>query len=253
MNIPLQLPLNVSAGFLGYTSYPNKGYVKLRWDSEMLAKIGLSKFEYPVPKQKLEQIIASGYIRFSDMLFWIQDYSEDVPDDWLKCEQAMSSLSKLLVPEDAPEKITVEGDYWRVFLGSVDLAKEIISIQRGGHLLAALQKDKNGGLVASAYHPLDAKSVRLLQGLFTKPAPDGTVCMRANNWEYAHDQSAAIGNAYAAERNDAYLSYWKGLGISYDGSIVHEWHSQRDLKPIEGKYIAMQIQLQPPRLTENDE
>jgi len=246
MNIPLRLPLNVSTGFLGYKSYPNKDYVKLRWDSEILAKIGMSDIEYPVPKQKLEQLVTSGHIRLSDMLFWIQSYSEDFPDDWLNCEPAMLSLSKLLVSEDMPEEITIEGDHWRIYIGSIDLTKEIITIQRGSHLLAALQKHGDGHLATSAYHPLDAKSVRLLRGLFSKPAPDGTVCMRPNNWEYARDQSASIGNAYAAERNDAYLSYWEfGLGISYNGSIVQEWHSQRDPKPIEGKYIAMQLQLEP--------
>lgn len=226
--------------------------MRLRWEPEMLSKIGLPKFEYPVPKKNLEWIMAIGHIRFSDMLYWLQGYSEDFVDDWLKCETVMLSLFKLLVTEDEPVKTTVEGNYWRVFLGSVDLAKEIITIQRSGHLLAALQNDENGRLVVSAYHPLDAKSVRLLQGLFTKPAPDGTVCIRANNWEYARDQSVSIGNAYAAERNDAYLSYWKGLGINYDGSIINEWHSQRDLEPIKAGYIAIQIQLKSPMQETNE-
>ena len=54
--------------------------------------------------------------------------------------------------------------------------------------------------------------------------------MRENNWEYALDCSAGNGNYYAADRGEAYLSYWeKGLGISWDGSDVPEWRKQLDL------------------------
>ncbi|HDS1308107.1 TPA: hypothetical protein UMF67_001379 [Stenotrophomonas maltophilia] len=54
--------------------------------------------------------------------------------------------------------------------------------------------------------------------------------MHENNWEYALDCSA--GNYYAADRGEAYLSYWeKGLGISWDGSDVPEWRKQQDLVP----------------------
>jgi hypothetical protein len=54
--------------------------------------------------------------------------------------------------------------------------------------------------------------------------------MRENNWEYALDCSIGNGNYYAADRGEAYLSYWeKGLGISWDGSDVPEWRKQLDL------------------------
>jgi len=52
-----------------------------------------------------------------------------------------------------------------------------------------------------------------------------------------------IGNAYAAERGEAYLSYWDGLGISYDGSQVENWYCQRDLVQISSKCTALQIRL----------
>ncbi|TVQ95252.1 MAG: ADP-ribosylglycohydrolase family protein [Chromatiaceae bacterium] len=56
--------------------------------------------------------------------------------------------------------------------------------------------------------------------------------MRENNWEYALDCSAGIGNYYALERGEAYLSYWEiGLGISRDGTEVPDWHRQRNLVP----------------------
>jgi len=54
--------------------------------------------------------------------------------------------------------------------------------------------------------------------------------MRENNWEYALDCSAGNGNYYAADRGEAYLSYWeKGLGISWDGTEVPDWRTQLSL------------------------
>jgi hypothetical protein len=55
--------------------------------------------------------------------------------------------------------------------------------------------------------------------------------MRENNWEYALDSSAANGNFYAAQRGEAYLSYWeKGIGVSSDGTEIPEWRRQKDLR-----------------------
>ncbi|QCP14938.1 ADP-ribosylglycohydrolase family protein [Pseudoduganella umbonata] len=54
--------------------------------------------------------------------------------------------------------------------------------------------------------------------------------MRESNWQYALDSSAGFGNFYAADRGEAYLSYWeKGLGISSDGSEVAAWRAQANL------------------------
>jgi len=80
------------------------------------------------------------------------------------------------------------------------------------------------------FRPLDAKSAEYLIGLGQVPHPEHGVCMRENNWEYALDCSAGNGNYYAADRGEAYLSYWeKGLGIRWDGSDVPEWRKQLDL------------------------
>src|SRR5690606_17187332 len=46
----------------------------------------------------------------------------------------------------------------------------------------------------------------------------------------ALDCSAGNGNYYAADRGEAYLSYWeKCLGISWDGTDVPQWRKQLDL------------------------
>ena len=66
-------------------------------------------------------------------------------------------------------------------------------------------------------------------GLGQVPHPEHGVWMRENNWEYALDCSAGMGNHYAADRGKAYLYDWeKGLGISWDGSEAPEWRKQVD-------------------------
>jgi hypothetical protein len=217
-------------------------YIKIRWKADVLASLDLPDIEYPIPMQSIEQAVISVGIHFADMLSWIQDYCANSSEDWLDYEPAMLRLSELITPEEAPKEIISEGEHWCLLIASVDLAKEIVTIQRGEFLVAALQDYGDGRLVASAYRPLDSKSTEYLRGLSSKPAPDGTVCMRPNNWEYALDCSAGLGNMYAAERGEAYLSYWQfGLGISYDGTKVDKWYLQMDLAPILSKYTAMQI------------
>jgi hypothetical protein len=66
--------------------------------------------------------------------------------------------------------------------------------------------------------------------------------MRENNWEYALDSSAANGNFYAAQRGEAYLSYWeKGIGVSSDGTEIPEWRRQKDLRARRPGIVATEL------------
>ncbi len=58
------------------------------------------------------------------------------------------------------------------------------------------------GCAGACYRRLDAKSANYLIGLGLNPY-EGRVCMRENNWEYAKDASAGMGNWYADERGEA--------------------------------------------------
>lgn len=218
-------------------------YVKIRWAPETLAKVGMLDTDYPMPIKDFERFVSGEEFQLDLILYWLQDYSANSPKDWMDCEPAMLRLSELIAPLDKdPHSIIVEGDNWSLQIAPVELAQEIVTIQRGNHLLAAIQDAGNGRLRVTAYRPLDSKAAMYLSSLSLNPAPDGTVCMRPNNWEYALDCSAGRGNAYAAEAGAAYLSYWEfGLGVCRDGSNVDDWYSQRSLEPIAPKYTAMQI------------
>ena len=142
----------------------------------------------------------------------------------------MDRLAELLAPDDSREVISSAGDHWWLEVGPVNLEAKLVTIQRGDALIAAITARDDGRLRVAVFRPLDAKSAEYLIGLGQVPHPEHGVCMRENNWEYALDCSAGIGNYYAADRGEAYLSYWEeGLGISSDGSDIPEWRRQRDL------------------------
>ena len=84
----------------------------------------------------------------------------------------------------------------------------------------------------ATFLPLDTKSAEYLIGLGRNPQPDGSVCMRENNWEYTLDCSAGMGNVYAADRGEAYLSFWEyGIGINWDGTENPVYRPYRALIP----------------------
>lgn len=131
--------------------------------------------------------------------------------------------------------MAISADNWWLELSPVDLSAKLVTIQRGSSLIAAITPRSDGRLRVAVYDELDDKCKDYLVGLGLQPHPVHGVCMRENNWEYALDCSAGSGNLYAAEKGEAYLSYWgKGLGVSADGSQLPVWFSQRQLieKPI---------------------
>lgn len=163
-------------------------------------------------------------------------------------------ITRLAKTEPADPTLEVETHAWVVRLGPVDLDKPIITLQRQGHLIAALAPRSEGGLTAAIFRPLDGRALNFLTGLSVRPDPDGSVAMRPNNWEYALDQSAGMGQAYAAHEGITYLSLWEhGLGVSNDGRQVEEWHAQRTLTPRPPREVAAELRAfvrwpTPPRL-----
>jgi hypothetical protein len=154
----------------------------------------------------------------------------------------MQRLAELLALGINGEPDAIEGDRWYVRLEPVDLGAEIVTVQRQHRLVAAIAGAEDGRLVVSAFQPLDARAIRMLTGCGVKPAPDGTVCLRPNNWEYTLDASAGMGQVYAADRGETYLSYWEfGIGVSADGASVPDWRRYRDAVPWPASLLAAQI------------
>jgi hypothetical protein len=198
---------------------------EIRLKPETLARYGLPDIPYLVPAACLKPALpANGELPLAEMLYGLQRHSANEAAEWQQLEPAMDRLAELLAPDDARDVMSVASDHWWLEVGPVDLGGKLVTIQRGDALIAAITARDDGRLRVAVFRPLDAKSAEYLIGLGQVPHPEHGVCMRENNWEYALDCSAGSGNYYAADRGEAYLSYWeKGLGISHDGSDVPKW------------------------------
>lgn len=206
-----------------------------------LVEYDLPDILYPIPLSKMEEFVESGNIEFDKLLCFLQQYSHSCKE-WQDLETAINKLTVLLAPKNENPLIDASGDEWRISCGVIDLGQEIVTIQRGGHLIASIRPMDNGQLIFCTYRPLDAKSAEYLIGLSRIPDPKHGVCMRENNWEYALDCSAGMGNMYASERGEPYLSYWQfGLGVSRNKTIIETWHNQRSLKPVKPIYSIVQL------------
>lgn len=216
-------------------------FVSINFKKAFLDHYNLPDIPYPIPATRIEHLAKEGAFSFQELLYFLQEYS-CCAADWQKIEDAMLGLTKILAPHDDPAFINANGDDWYIVCGSVELTKEIVTIQRAENLIAAIRPLPDGRLIVSAYRPLDAKSASYLLGLSIVPGPDNRVCMRENNWEYALDCSAGMGNMYASERGEAYLSYWQyGLGLGSDGEVLANWFAQRSLAPVRPTYTAIQL------------
>jgi hypothetical protein len=216
-------------------------YTHLILKPSLLSRYGLPCIPYPFA---IERFAAhpDQDLPIADMLYGLQQCSSDGDANWQEMEPAMERLVQLLTPEDTRPLIAAAGDTWWLEIGPVDLDSQLVAIQRGEKLIAAIIPREDGRLRIAVFRPLDSKSAEYLIGLGVNPHPDNGVCMRANNWEHALGSSAGMGNCYASERGEAYLSYWeKGIGVSWDGSEVAEWRLYRELVPRCPAHVAMEL------------
>lgn len=206
--------------------------IELHFEPEALDPYGLPDIGYPISLELFDEVMGrDGHLPFAELLYFLQVQSASNENDWRASEGARSRLAELLAPADPRTTITAAGPEWCLEVGPVDLARPVITIHREDTLIAAVQSRENGSLRVAGYRPLDSRSARLLIDLALRPHPhDGTVCTRANNWEYALDCSASMGQFYAAQRGEAHLWLWEnGLGVQGDGQAIHEWQKMRQL------------------------
>jgi hypothetical protein len=210
---------------------------------EILARYGLPDIAYPLPLGDLQAALSQdGELPLAVMLQALQQHGAEAGVDWRRYEPAMNRLAQLLTEDDGRAAAPVMGDDWWLELGPVDLAGELVTIQREESLVAAISAREDGRLRVAVFRPMDAKSLEYLIGLGQLPHSEHGVCMRENNWQYALDCSAGNGNYYAADRGEAYLSYWKyGLGISSDGSEIPGWHAQKGLVARQAAVAATEL------------
>ena len=219
-------------------------FAELRLKPALLERYALPDIGYPVPVERLVDLLTTDHnLDLAELLFWLQQASREASRDFRRFEPAMARLAQLLAPaDDLSETASVQGDEWWLELGPVDLDGELVTIQRDDELVAAIATRNDGRLRAAVYRPLDASSAASLIALAQNPHPDGGVCMRDNNWEYAKDASAGMGQVYAAEAGTSYLSYWQfGLGILHDRTASPVFHPHRTLTPRRPAEVATEL------------
>lgn len=204
---------------------------ELRLKPTTLAQYNLPDILYPMSLGSFDAALGGdGELDFGQMLYQLQKRSRDGDADWQQLEPAMGRLAQLVAPDDPRPVLSATGENWWLEVGPVDLDGPIVTVQRGNVLIAALAATQEGSLRVASYRTLDGKSANYLLSLGLKPYLEHGVCMRANNWEYALDCSAGSGNFYAAERGEAYLSYWQsGIGNIADGSKDLHWLAMSNL------------------------
>jgi ADP-ribosylglycohydrolase/5-methylcytosine-specific restriction endonuclease McrBC regulatory subunit McrC len=199
-------------------------------------KTGLSEeifYKHPIsiPEQNVVDT-AQDDLRLAEQLYELQKRSRYAGSGYRQFEAEMDRLAALLTTEKDQLVTTVAGDDWWLEVGPVNLDSKIVTIQRCDELIAAITARDDGRLRVAVFRPLDAKSADYLIGLGQAPHPDGGVCIRENNWEYALDCAAGAGNSYSADRGEAYLSFWdNGIGINPDGTENQVYHPCKDLSP----------------------
>ncbi len=221
-----------------------KNEIELRIKPHVLSRYDLPDIPYPVSIETINSALeADGELPLAAMLHGLQQLSSKGDTDWLSLEPAMDRLAALLAPDDDDrDVISAAGEEWWIEIGPVDINGKIVTVQRQDKLIAAISSREDGRLRVMAFRQLDAKSADYIIGLSRIPHPKYGVQMRENNWEFACDSAAGMGNNYAYERGEAYLSFWeKGLGKSSDGKILPDWFEQKNLNVRLPAHVATEI------------
>ena len=190
-------------------------FAELHLKPALRERYALPDIGYPVPIARQMELLTDDHdLDLAELLFWLQQHSSAAAGDFRRYEPAMARLAAPIAPEDDHrDLLTVMGEEWWLELGPVDLDSEIVSVQRDDELVAAIATRDTAGC---APPPSGRSTPRVPLGSShsaQNPHPDGGVCMRDNNWEYAKDASAGMGQVYAAEAGTSYLSDWQfGLG-----------------------------------------
>lgn len=220
-----------------------EGFVLLGFKAEALEAKGWPVIEYPAPASELDALIEDGgEMHLAQLLAWMQQYVADGSVPWREYRDALSSLLGMCTPTDDRDVVDVQGDNWSLVCGGVNLDAKLVSFSRDGELLAAAEKNEDGRLRVASYQPLDGSTLQRIISASQLPAPDGTVCMRPDNWEYLGDNACGNGQFYAANEGRSYMSLWEyGFGITAKQERDLDWYPQRDRPPLPAAMLATSI------------
>ena len=189
-----------------HVMYEEREFVDVHLKPALLERYHLPEIAYPILKSAFDaQLLGAGQLSLDLLLFSLQLKSRDGGSDWEGYEPAMERLAELLAPARSAVRVQVQGEGWKLALGEPPPRSTKIAVNRGRTCVALISPSEQGWLRLSAYRPLDGKCADLLLDLAQDPM-GGRVCFRDSNWDYALDCAAGMGQMYAEQRGESYLS-----------------------------------------------
>lgn len=216
----------------------------IRLKAEVRLQAGIPDVDYPVPSDRMFEVLKSGHdIPLGMLLHGLQLYSAATPTCWQQVEPTMQRLAQILAAT------TTETDAshfvrrnWAMELGGVDTSRAIVAIHRDEELIVAIGPSEDDTLKVDVFRPMDAKSLAYLTSLARPASGHHAGLEGVTRWELARDATASVGNFYAADAGAAYLASWdRGLGISWDGTKLPQWIEQQELKPRRGAEVVAEL------------
>jgi hypothetical protein len=210
----------------------------------LLAVLGLPDAPYPPSvTADLAQFPSGSRDWLIRLLNALHEASSDGGAAWQQIEPAIARVAELLAADQAGgNTLQLTGHNWWLEIGAVDLSAQLVTVQRGDRLIAALVPREDRRLRAAVFRPLDAKSAGYLRGLAQLLDPEDGLGMGRDNWDYALDSAASNGRWYAYEAADAYLSSWQfGLGLDWERAVLPVWQAQRGLVARPAVQVAAEL------------
>lgn len=210
--------------------------MQMRLKPETLARYNLPDIPWPLPIAAFAAAVSEpAELPLAEMLFALQNQSDDEPSIWKSLEPAMNRLSELVSedlkafpPDD--QLLAIGSETWWLELGPVDLTKKLIAILRSDEIVAAVCPREDGRLRIAVYRPLDSSSLSKLLAASIHPDPEYGVCMRPNNWEYLVDASFGMGNSLASLEERPCLQLFPDQNEAPSDEPTPEWRT--DTRPL---------------------
>jgi hypothetical protein len=209
-----------------------------------LQRLGLPDLPWPVVAARLPELITAGeHLPLAELLHGLQVRAEAGEADWPELEPLLRLLAQRIAPpEDERAQVTARGETWVIEIGPVDLSAPLVTVQRDMDLIAAMQALPDGRLRVATFQALCGHAARWLIDLNTHPDRETGVHFFPTHWDHALYQAGKVTQFMASGRGEAHLSGWpRGLGLTPDGTVLPEWHVQRELLPRRAAEVAVEL------------
>ena len=216
------------------------GFAKLSWQPSALDGLGLPQAKYPIPISCFQNVLVGGRsVSAANLIAWTMDYLDEATEDRADYELLLLVIAERHAQPDAPSRIRLESrseHRWSLWLGPVDVTGEIVTIEEGEHVLAAMQRAEPDRICACAYGAAGAYVSRHLLG-YAQELEMGIFPI--DSFEEAKGRTGRTANMYALLESSTHSVYWPhGLGWNVDGTFDGRYRNRLQPNPIPAAWLA---------------